>query len=252
MNVIKSKFHNNQGASMLIALVYLLTALMVGTVVLTAASSNVGRITHNRQEQREYYAVESAAELVKTDMAEEKFTAAYSETKLYDWIEPTYEPAGDPSGTLVSEGHYILSDTTHQHDSDLTDGGFLQAQKADFDKNYFSSANYSAVSDRYSAPQGMSYDLSFSAKKSGATLSEIPEVNGKLTVNQSTYDITVELWAVSADDASVKSNPITMRFEANVKESKRQSGSKSSGSITETYEMKVVWLEPELTKGVVS
>lgn len=247
MNVVKKKLNNARGASMLIALIYLLTALMVGTVVLTAASSNIGRITHNRQDQREYYAVESAMELVRTDMQSEKFSAWYSETDYYDWVEPVYEVADDPSSRLISDGFYSLTGTGYQKGADLTVGGVLQTKKDDFERNYFSSAVYTAISGKYTALDDMEYTLSFAAD---GKEDKIPTVAGRLTVDRGSYDVTVELWTTDANDSTVKSNPVTVSFGALVKSGSSTSGTKSSGSITEKHEITVTWGEPSIMKGV--
>ena len=80
MERVRGKLHSRTGASMLIALLFFLVAMTVGAVVLTAASANAGRVTRNRQEQQNYLAVASAAELVKEDIAgapEAAFTASY-------------------------------------------------------------------------------------------------------------------------------------------------------------------------------
>ena len=248
MNVVKKKLNSTRGASMLIALIYLLTALMVGTVVLTAASSNVGRITHNRQDQREYYAVESAMELIRADMQSEEFSAWYSKTDEYVWVEPVYEKPDDPSSQLISDGYYSHTGIEYQEGADLTAGGVLQTKKDDFERNYFSSAVYEEISGGNTVPSKMVYDLHFTAD--GDAKDKIPGVAGKLTVNMDSYDVTVELWVTDDENSAVKSNPVTMNFEALVKSGSSTSGTKSGGSITETHEITVTWGEPSIMKGV--
>lgn len=248
MNVVRKKLNNARGASMLIALIYLLTALMVGTVVLTAASSNVGRVTHNRQDQREYYAVESAMELIRADMQSEEFSAWYSKTDSYEWVEPEYEIPDDPSSQLISGGYYSHTGTEYQKDADLTAEGVLLPKLDDFKKKYFSSAVYDEIRKGNTAPTEMAYDLDFTA--GGDVAGIIPGVAGRLTVDMDSYDVTVELWVTDDENSAVKSNPVTMNFEALVKSGSSTSGTKSGGSITETHEITVTWGEPSIMKGV--
>ena len=72
MQEIKRKLNSSKGASVIIALLYFLVAMMVGAVVLTAAATNAGSASHALKDQQEYYAVESAIKLIRSDMAKEK------------------------------------------------------------------------------------------------------------------------------------------------------------------------------------
>lgn len=62
---------------MLLGLLFLLFCLMVGAVVLTAASANAGRTERNRQVQQNYLAVQSAANLIMDDMADMDFQGVF-------------------------------------------------------------------------------------------------------------------------------------------------------------------------------
>ncbi len=65
MKSVRAKLHSSSGASMAFALIFLLLCLMVGAVVLTAAASNVGRISHARANEQDYFTVSSAARLLR-------------------------------------------------------------------------------------------------------------------------------------------------------------------------------------------
>src|SRR5574344_1463921 len=83
MREIRKKLKSRSGASILLALLFLLIALSVGAIVLTSASANAGRIERNRQEQQNYLAVRSAALLLRDDLANASFTASYTKQVRY-------------------------------------------------------------------------------------------------------------------------------------------------------------------------
>ena len=81
MSKIGAKLHSQNGASMVLALMFLLTCLMISAVILMAASANADRTAEQRQEQREYLAASSALALLQEDSTQ---WGAYqgSETKV--------------------------------------------------------------------------------------------------------------------------------------------------------------------------
>lgn len=79
MTNLRQKLNSQSGASIVIALIFFLVCLTVGAVVLTAATANAGRITRNQKEQQAYFAVRSAAELLRDELEGEAFTAKQDE-----------------------------------------------------------------------------------------------------------------------------------------------------------------------------
>lgn len=77
MTNLRRKLNSQSGASIVIALVFFLVCLTVGAVVLTAATANAGRVTRIQKEQQAYFAVRSAAELLRDELAGESFTAKH-------------------------------------------------------------------------------------------------------------------------------------------------------------------------------
>ena len=77
MNLIKNKLHSKRGASLLIAMVFMIFAIFVGGSVLAAASANGYRIEH-LSDQQDYLNQRSAALL----LAEELDVGAYSSISL--------------------------------------------------------------------------------------------------------------------------------------------------------------------------
>ena len=88
MNLIKNKLHSKRGASLLIAMVYLIFAVFVGGSVLAAASANGYRIEH-LSDQQDYLNQRSAALL----LAEEMDIGTFSNISLdAKYIITTREP----------------------------------------------------------------------------------------------------------------------------------------------------------------
>ncbi|MDO4271208.1 MAG: hypothetical protein Q4C72_09850 [Eubacteriales bacterium] len=75
MKQVSQKLNSQSGASLVIALIFFLVCLTVGGIVLTAASVNVGRITRIEGEQQAYFAVRSAAELLRDELEGTAFSA---------------------------------------------------------------------------------------------------------------------------------------------------------------------------------
>lgn len=63
MEAMKQKWDSCRGASILLALLFLLVCMMVGASVLMAAASNVGKMQSNKKEQQNYFIVSSALNL---------------------------------------------------------------------------------------------------------------------------------------------------------------------------------------------
>lgn len=62
---LRQKLHSDSGASLIIALIFFLLALIVGGVMLTSASANAGRLSHLEEEQQAYLTTSSAARLLR-------------------------------------------------------------------------------------------------------------------------------------------------------------------------------------------
>ncbi len=80
------KSRARRGASVLIALLVFFLAVLSGTLVLTMATSNAGRYTHEKEDQQSYLSVASAAKLIlsKLEQAEVHFRSDKEDT-LEKW-----------------------------------------------------------------------------------------------------------------------------------------------------------------------
>lgn len=74
----KQKLAGRQGASIILALIFLLISMMVSASVVMAASSNAGKIGQNYQENQAQLALSSALSLVTRELENISYTGAYS------------------------------------------------------------------------------------------------------------------------------------------------------------------------------
>ena len=100
MNLIKNKLHSKRGASLMIALVYLIFAVFIGGSVLAAASANGYRIEH-LSDQQDYLNQRSAALLLAEEMDIDAFSNISLDAK---YVSTLYEPyILHDSGTAVAD-----------------------------------------------------------------------------------------------------------------------------------------------------
>jgi len=234
-NAVKTKLRSQTGASLLIALLFFLVAMMVGAVVLTAAATNAGRLARNRQEQQNYLAVSSAARLVKEDFRDTTFTVGYkgvttiTTTTYTDPVTGKTHTEIDKTGPIYSENPEVLA---------VSDGKLL----TDRPMNDLAQLYYSTVDVLNTSTLGaLKYDLKFTAEN-------LPDVSGTMevaTLDGARYTITVKLYD-SAD-----TNAMTMVFPATAHSSQATTSeiNGNTETITTTYTTTVNWGTPTITKG---
>lgn len=72
--MLRKKCKSTSGASILIALFFLLLCATVGSVILSAASTSSGRLSNLKNNEQSYYAVSSAAKLLRKEIEGEKYS----------------------------------------------------------------------------------------------------------------------------------------------------------------------------------
>lgn len=77
MKAVRQKLKSQQGASILLALLFFLICILVAVSLLMAAVSNAGKIRSNREEHQKHLAVSSALELVCDDFLTITYTVTY-------------------------------------------------------------------------------------------------------------------------------------------------------------------------------
>ncbi len=66
-NSVKRKLKSNEGASLMVALLFFVVCVAVGSIILTAATAASGRMTGIKKTNQDFYALKSAAKLFKKD-----------------------------------------------------------------------------------------------------------------------------------------------------------------------------------------
>ena len=92
------KLKNEQGVTILMALLLVLTAAVVIAVILSVALSAARRVNGDHTAQQNYLAVSSAAELVRDSIDQMRYTK--TTTTTYEWDEEKRRP--DPSHSMIS------------------------------------------------------------------------------------------------------------------------------------------------------
>lgn len=86
MKKLHQKLQSQSGASILLALLFLLACMMVAASVLMAAVSNAGKVQSNYEEQQRYLALSSALRLAAGELEKAEYTGKYTVTT---WEEPS-------------------------------------------------------------------------------------------------------------------------------------------------------------------
>lgn len=82
MEALRKKLNSSRGASILLALLFLLVCMMVGASVLMAAVSNAGKLRGNREEHQKYLTLSSALTLLCDELESVEYVGKYEYLKL--------------------------------------------------------------------------------------------------------------------------------------------------------------------------
>ena len=77
MEALKRKWNSRRGASILLALLFLLVCMMVGASVVMAAASNVGKTDSIKKEQQKYLTLSSALNMLCGELANVQYVGRY-------------------------------------------------------------------------------------------------------------------------------------------------------------------------------
>lgn len=104
MRQLIQKLRSQSGASILLALLFLLVCMLAAATVLMAAVSNAGKIRSNYDEQQRYLALSSALRLAAGELAKAEYTGKYTVTT---WEEPA---EWDEDGVVIGWTRYYRLD----------------------------------------------------------------------------------------------------------------------------------------------
>lgn len=98
LSAAREKWNSERGASILMALLFLLLSMLVGASVVMAAASNGGKIRSNQAEQQRYLALSSALRLVCDELESIEYVGRYRYCKAVIMREETI--GSEEDGTL--------------------------------------------------------------------------------------------------------------------------------------------------------
>lgn len=185
------KLNSHRGASILLALVFVLACVMVGVSILSAAASNAGRTRSNHAEQQLYLSLSSALQLVSDDLARSKYTPQVSDSC-------SVRERQEPTGATDKDGKPVMRTiTTYTHTLDkmvgVMDIGSLGSLFRDSLDNIFSTyMSGKNFPDHDSGNDEFRYHNNFSAYgEQSFTLTVAPK--DLVTGDDDTYDATREV-----------------------------------------------------------
>ena len=98
---LTKKLKQSRGSSLSFALLLFLVCAVIGSVVLTSASAAVGRVSENYDYDQRYFAVTSAAELLRDTLDGRSVT--FTLTKTSELTQTTTYTFADGGASLMSD-----------------------------------------------------------------------------------------------------------------------------------------------------
>lgn len=125
MNEVQRKLHDRSGATLTVALLFFIMCAAAGSVILAAATTSTGRLSQLQASDQNYYAVVSAAKLIRDEIDGQTISVGQTETKIVTTTR-TEKKETDASGaevTVVEETtktEYSYSAPEFEHLNDTT------------------------------------------------------------------------------------------------------------------------------------
>lgn len=125
MNAVQRKLYDRSGATLTVALLFFIMCAAAGSVILAAATTSTGRLSQMQASDQNYYAVVSAAKLIRDEIDGQTISVGQKETKTVTTTR-TEKKETDASGaevTVVEETtktEYSYSAPVFEHLNDTT------------------------------------------------------------------------------------------------------------------------------------
>lgn len=105
MNAVQRKLHDRSGATLTVALLFFIMCAAAGSVILAAATTSTGRLAELQASDQNYYAVVSAAKLIRDEIDGQTIGVKQTETKTTTVTTKTDNGGtpGDPSDDTIVE-----------------------------------------------------------------------------------------------------------------------------------------------------
>lgn len=127
MNAVQRKLHDRSGATLTVALLFFIMCAAAGSVILAAATTSTGRLSQLQASDQNYYAVVSAAKLIRDEIDGQTIGVMQTETKTVTTTR-TEKTEKDESGADVkvveetTKTEYSYSNPVFEHPEDITAG----------------------------------------------------------------------------------------------------------------------------------
>ena len=127
MNAVQRKLQDRSGATLTVALLFFIMCAAAGSVILAAATTSTGRLAELQASDQNYYAVVSAAKLIRDEINGQTISVGQKETKTVTTTrkETTEKDANGAEVTVVEETtktEYSYSAPEFEHLKDTTAG----------------------------------------------------------------------------------------------------------------------------------
>lgn len=107
MNAVQRKLHDRSGATLTVALLFFIMCAAAGSVILAAATTSTGRLSQLQASDQNYYAVVSAAKLIRDEIDGQTISVGQTETKTVTTTRKETKET-DASGAEVT----VVEETT--------------------------------------------------------------------------------------------------------------------------------------------
>ena len=133
MKAVQRKLQDRSGATLTVALLFFIMCAAAGSVILAAATSSTGRLAELQASDQNYYAVVSAAKLIRDEIDGQTISVGQKETKIVTTTrtEKTEKDANGADVTVVEETtktEYSYSAPKFEHLKDTTAGAGITSK----------------------------------------------------------------------------------------------------------------------------
>ena len=263
--LMQQKLHSRRGASMVIALIYVVVALAIGAMVLTAAYVNLGHIKRNQIDQQDAQAVTSAVRAVRARLGGKTCTVTYVESQK-EILHPATPPdengeGGSPAWIERLPPEFTKTMTDPKLGGVTYNGSDILLPLELVEDLVYRNSPHPGLADPV-RPGGYQVTLSMKLQDStvGGETVTMPEAVGTLrivdqvqdeTTGLERYGLVLELHALREEESRYTS---TIAIPASVSTKSSSAGSETVRDITTyywTHETKIQWQTPTVTKGAV-
>ena len=133
MNAVQRKLQDRSGATLTVALLFFIMCAAAGSVILAAATTSTGRLAELQASDQNYYAVVSAAKLIRDEIDGQTISVGQTETKIVTTTraEKKEKDASGEEVTVVEETtktEYSYSAPKFEHLKDTTAGAGITSK----------------------------------------------------------------------------------------------------------------------------